>query len=146
MIRSFFGNSNRKLRSTFWGSPFIPVGTNQTECWLSFTNLSVPERAWKSPHARKARRGRVLFTRARVSLTLLFLRKMGTTRSLTLRRRFAPRKKDFETEKPSGLQSVRDLSNKTFAELFARGPLLFRINRNKVKSSILNFDLRNTGE
>ena len=39
MVRSLFGNSNRKLRSTFWGSPFIPVGTNQTECCLPLTNF-----------------------------------------------------------------------------------------------------------
>ena len=32
--RSLLENSNRKLRSTFSGSPFIPVGTNQTECVL----------------------------------------------------------------------------------------------------------------
>ena len=44
MVRSLFGNSNRKLRSTFWGSPFIPVGTNQTECCLPLTNFSVPSR------------------------------------------------------------------------------------------------------
>ena len=44
MVRSLFGNSHRKLRSTFWGSPFIPVGTNQTECCLSSTNFSVPSR------------------------------------------------------------------------------------------------------
>ena len=40
------------------------------------------ERAWKSPHARKARRSRlfshgVIFTRARVSLSLLSLRTYG---------------------------------------------------------------------
>ena len=39
MVRSLFGNSNRKLRSMFWGSPFIPVGTNQTECCLPLTNF-----------------------------------------------------------------------------------------------------------
>ena len=44
MARSLFGNSNRKLKSTFWGNPFIPVGTNQTECCVPFTNLSVPSR------------------------------------------------------------------------------------------------------
>ena len=44
MVRSLFGNSNRKLRSTFRGSPFIPVGTNQTECCLPLTNFSVPSR------------------------------------------------------------------------------------------------------
>ena len=44
MVRSLFRNSNRKLRSTFWGSPFIPVGTNQTECCLPLTNFSVPSR------------------------------------------------------------------------------------------------------
>ena len=44
MVRSLFGNSNRKLRSTFWGSPFIPVRTNQTECCLPLTNFSVPSR------------------------------------------------------------------------------------------------------
>ena len=33
-----------KLRSTFWGSPFIPVRTNQTECCLPLTNLSAPSR------------------------------------------------------------------------------------------------------
>ena len=47
MVRSLFGNSNRKLTSTFWGSPFIPVGTNPMECCLPFTNslgsLSVPD-------------------------------------------------------------------------------------------------------
>ena len=43
MVRSLFGNSNRKLRSTFWGSLFIPVGTNQTECCLPFSNFSVPD-------------------------------------------------------------------------------------------------------
>ena len=44
MVRSLFGNSNRKLRSTFWGSPFIPVGMSQTECCLPLTNFSVPSR------------------------------------------------------------------------------------------------------
>ena len=44
MVRSLFQNSDRKLRSTFWGSPFIPVGTNQTECFLPLTNFSVPSR------------------------------------------------------------------------------------------------------
>ena len=39
-----FGNSNRKLRSTFWGGPFIPAGTNQTECCLPLTgSFSVPD-------------------------------------------------------------------------------------------------------
>ena len=42
MVRSLFGNSNRKLRSTFWGSPFIPVGMHQMECCLSLTDFSVP--------------------------------------------------------------------------------------------------------
>ena len=37
MVRSLFGNSNRKLRNMFWGNPFIPVGMNQTECCLPFT-------------------------------------------------------------------------------------------------------------
>ena len=41
MLRSLFGNSNRKLRSTFWGSPFIPVGTNQTKCCLPLTNFLI---------------------------------------------------------------------------------------------------------
>ena len=53
MVRSLFGNSNRKLRSTFWGSPFIPVGTNQTECCLPLTNFSVPSRF--QTHARQIR-------------------------------------------------------------------------------------------
>ena len=44
MVRSLFGNSNRKLRSTFWGSPFIPAGTNQTECCSPLTNFSVSSR------------------------------------------------------------------------------------------------------
>ena len=44
MVRSLFGNSNRKLRSTFGGSLFIPVGTNQMECCLPFTNFSVTSR------------------------------------------------------------------------------------------------------
>ena len=44
MVRSLFGNSNRKLRSTFWGSPFIPVGTNETEFCVPFTSFSVPSR------------------------------------------------------------------------------------------------------
>ena len=44
MVRLLFRNSNRKLRSTFWGSPFIPVGMNQTECCLPFSNFSVPSR------------------------------------------------------------------------------------------------------
>ena len=44
MVTSLYGNSNRKLRSTFWGSLFIPVGTNQTECCVPFTNFSVPSR------------------------------------------------------------------------------------------------------
>ena len=44
MVRSLFGNSNRKLRSTFRGSPFIPVGKNQTEFCLPLTNFSVPSR------------------------------------------------------------------------------------------------------
>ena len=35
MVRLLFKNSNPKLRSTFWGSLFIPVGTNQTECCFS---------------------------------------------------------------------------------------------------------------
>ena len=36
MVRLLFKNSNPKLRSTFWGSPFIPVhGTSQTECCFS---------------------------------------------------------------------------------------------------------------
>ena len=53
MVRSLFGNSNRKFRSTFWGSPFIPVGTNQTECCLPLTNFSVPSRF--QTHARQIR-------------------------------------------------------------------------------------------
>ena len=44
MVTSLYGNSNRKLRSKFWGSLFIPVGTNQTECCVPFTNFSVPSR------------------------------------------------------------------------------------------------------
>ena len=46
LLTENFGNPGWKLvklRSTFWGSPFIPVGTNQTECCLPFTNFSVPE-------------------------------------------------------------------------------------------------------
>ena len=47
MVRSLFGNSNRKLRSTFWGSPFIAVGTNQTKMLLTIYqflgSFSVPD-------------------------------------------------------------------------------------------------------
>ena len=43
-----FGNSNQQLRSMFWGSPFIPAVTNQTECCLPFTNFSVP--SWFQTH------------------------------------------------------------------------------------------------
>ena len=35
MVRLLFKHSNSKLRSMFWGSPFIPVGTNQMECCFS---------------------------------------------------------------------------------------------------------------
>ena len=41
MVGSLFGNSNRKLRSTFWDSPFIAVNTNQTQYCLPLTNFSV---------------------------------------------------------------------------------------------------------
>ena len=44
MVSSLFGNSNRKLRSTFWGSPFTPVDTNQTEYRSPLTNFSVLSR------------------------------------------------------------------------------------------------------
>ena len=40
MVRSLFENSNRKLRSTFWGSPLILVGTNQAECCLYHLPIS----------------------------------------------------------------------------------------------------------
>ena len=42
--KALFGNSNRKLRSTFGGSLLIPVGTNQGEFCLPFTNFSVASR------------------------------------------------------------------------------------------------------
>ena len=46
MVRLLFGNTsiNWCLYSKwkFWGSPFIPVRTNQSQCCLPLTNFSVP--------------------------------------------------------------------------------------------------------
>ena len=45
-----FGNSHRKLRRTFWGNPFIPVGAIQRECCLPFTKFSVSDSCYTNSH------------------------------------------------------------------------------------------------